>query len=220
MKHIFKRLLRKFGYKIIRYESLPYNKRILEIYELFNDLILILKENSVEGIFVECGYGYGRSFSVFSHFAVKEKRKIYGFDSFIGFPNVSEIDHSKRNPRNGEWSVRSLSEATKCIENLGIFENKDDFKLIQLIFERNIKNPIPNQEIAFLHIDLDLYVGYKFALEMFWDQVKIGGIVLFDEYELVEWHGATVAINEFLENRNIDRTEIKKLRGKHYIIKR
>lgn len=219
MKYLFKTLLRKLGYKIVQYESLPYNKRMLETYEVFKDLTLILEENSVNGVFVECGYGFGRSFAIFSHFAAKERRKIYGIDSFIGFPNVSEIDYSIRNPRNGEWSVRSLSEAKKCIKNLGIFENNDEFKLFQLILDKNTKNPIPNEKIAFLHVDLDLYIGYKYALEMFWDQIQVGGVVLFDEYDQVQWPGATAAINEFLENKDISRDQVYELGRKHYIVK-
>ena len=154
-----------------------------------------------------------------SHFAVESKRKIYGIDSFVGFPNVSDFDLSSRNPKNGEWSVRSLAEACESINSLGIFEDEDDFQLIKLIFDEDTNNPIPDLKIALLHIDLDLYQGYKHALEIFWDQLQCGGIVLFDEYDDVKWPGATRAINEFLENKNISRDQIIQLRSKHYIKK-
>ena len=219
MKYLFKRSLRKFGYKIVRYESIPYNRRFLEIYEVFKDLNSILEKNSVKGVFVECGFGYGRSFSVLSHFAVKGKRNIYGFDSFTGFPNVLEIDDSNRNPKNGEWAVRTLSEANNFIKSLGVFNTKNDYHLSQVVFDKKTKNPIPNQAIALLHIDLDLYEGYKYALEVFWDQIAIGGIILFDEYNLVQWPGATAAINEFLLKKDLNLDYIKQLNGKHYIVK-
>jgi len=219
MKYLFKRSLRKLGYKIVRYESIPYNRRFLEIYEVFKDLNSILEKNSVKGVFVECGFGYGRSFSVLSHFAVKGKRNIYGFDSFTGFPNVLGIDDSNRNPKNGEWAVRTLSEANNFIKSLGVFNTKSDYHLSQVVFDKKTKNPIPNQAIALLHIDLDLYEGYKYALEIFWDQIAIGGIILFDEYNLVQWPGATAAINEFLLEKDLNLDYIKQLNGKHYIVK-
>ena len=219
MKYLIKRSLRKFGYKIVRYESIPYNRRFLEIYEVFKDLNSILEKNSVKGVFVECGFGYGRSFSVLSHFAVKGERNIYGFDSFTGFPNVLEIDDSNRNPKNGEWAVRTLSEANNFIKSLGVFNTKNDYHLSQVVFDKKTKNPIPNQAIALLHIDLDLYEGYKYALEVFWDQIAIGGIILFDEYNLVQWPGATAAINEFLLEKDLNLDYIKQLNGKHYIVK-
>jgi hypothetical protein len=220
MKSLLQNLMRKFGYKMVRYESLAYDRRILEIYELFEVVTNIIEKNLIKGVFVECGFGYGRSFAVLSHFATKYKRKIYGFDSFSGFPNVLEIDQSIRNPKKGEWSVRSEKEAIKSMVNLGIFADNQGFALEKVIFNEKIKNPIPSQEIALLHIDLDLYEGYKYALVTFWDQVEIGGIVIFDEYKLTNWPGATAAINEFLVAKNLNSSEIKELKGKHYIVKR
>ncbi len=219
MKKLLKKILRKTGFKVERYEVLPYNKRIIEIYEVFSDLISIIEKNSIKGVFVECGFGYGRSFSVLSHFAIKLKRKIYGFDSFSGFPNVLQVDYSSRNPKNGEWSVRTLKEANKFISSTGLFKNDNEFSLQKLVFDENAKNLIPKEKIAFLHIDLDLYEGYKYSLEIFFDQVQIGGIILFDEYNLVKWPGATSAINDFLTKRGLSYKQLNEVRGKYFLIK-
>jgi hypothetical protein len=213
------KLLRNFGYKIVRYESLLYNRRIPQLYENFHFLVKILEKNSIEGQFIECGYGYGRSFAVLSHFSFRMRRKIYGFDSFNGFPNITESDRSIRNPKKGEWAVLTLKQAKKSIEGLGLFNTVQDYELMELVFDKNSVNPIPNEKIAFLHIDLDLYEGYKYALEIFWDQIQVGGVILFDEYDHILWPGATAAVNQFFENRNISRDEIKKLNDKHYFIK-
>lgn len=75
MKKYLSNLLRHLGYKVVRYSVLPYNKRILEIYEVFKHLIEIVDRNAVQGALVECGFGYGRSFVVASHFAVESKEK-------------------------------------------------------------------------------------------------------------------------------------------------
>lgn len=219
MKKLFKKLLRKFGYKITRYESLPYNKRILEVNDIFQELIAIVEKNSVEGIFVECGFGYGRSFAVLSHYANKLKRKIFGFDSFIGFPNVTQDDQSLNLPKNGDWSVRTLEEANKYINGLGIFNSVRDYELIKIEFSAKTDNPIPKEKIALLHIDLDLYEGYKYALEIFYDQIPIGGIILFDEYNEDKWPGATKAVNEFLAIKNLTTSHLKNIKGKHYLVK-
>ena len=219
MKFSARKLLRSRGYKIVRYESLPYSKRILKLYETFDYLTKVIQENSVQGQFVECGYGYGRSFTVLSHFSTRMNRKIYGFDSFCGFPNISESDHSIRNPIKGEWAVRTLKEAQDSIIGLGLFNNDQDYELIELVFGENTKNPIPKEKICLLHIDLDLYDGYKNALEIFWDQISSGGIILFDEYNEPNWPGATLAVNQFLEDKNINRDEIQEVNNKYYVIK-
>ena len=219
MKTQIKKLLRKFGYRVERYETLSYNKRILVLYEIFNELTLILEKNLIKGIFVECGYGYGRSFAVLSHFASRANIKIYGFDSFIGFPYVSNLDHSSRKARKHEWSVRTLVEANKAIINLGLFEEITQYELKQIIFNKNTINPIPSEKIALLHIDLDLYTGYKCSLELFWEQIVTGGIILFDEYDDLDFPGARKAIEEFCASKNLPINQIKKIGGKHYLIK-
>ena len=219
VKFFARKLLRRIGYKIVRYESLPYSKRLLSLYETFDYLTRVIQKNSIEGQFVECGYGYGGSFTVLSHFATRMKRKIYGFDSFCGFPNIDELDHSLRNPIKGEWAVRTLKEAKDSIKGLGLFNNDQDYEIIELVFEKNTKNPIPKEKICLLHIDLDLYDGYKSALEIFWDRISSGGIVLFDEYNEPNWPGATFAVNQFLEGKNISLDEIKKINNKYYLTK-
>ena len=87
-----------------------------------------------------------------------------------------------------------------------------------MVFDKNTKNPIPNQKIALLHLDLDLYEGYKYALEIFWDQIQIGGIILFDEYRDPKWPGATKAVDEFLVSKNLNH-QIKEISSKYFIIK-
>jgi len=219
VKFFAKKLLRGIGYKLVRYESLAYNKRILSLYETFDYLSKIIQKNSIQGQFVECGYGYGRSFAVMSHFSTRLERKIYGFDSFSGFPSIVEFDESIRNPIQGEWAVRTLKEAQDSIKGLGLFDSEQDYELIELVFDKNTKNSITKELISLLHIDLDLYNGYKYALEIFWDQISPGGIVLFDEYNASNWPGASLAVNQFLESKNISRDKIQKVNDKYYLIK-
>ena len=192
----------------------------MEISEVFQELVSIVEKNSVKGIFVECGFGYGRSFTVLSHYANKLNRKIYGFDSFVGFPKIVQAVYSAVKPKKGDWSVRTLKEANRYINSLGIFKSVGDFKLIKLKFSVNTDNPVPNEKIAFLHIDLDLYEGYKYALELFYKQIEIGGVILFDEYNEDKWPGATKAINEFLTANNLTKSDLKKIQGKYYLVKK
>lgn len=209
MKKLLKKILRNLGFKLVRYESLPYNKRILDTYRIIEKINFHLDSNSVSGIFVECGFGYGRSFVIMSHFSEKSGRRIIGFDSFEGFPELHANDKSPRNAKKREWSVMNLKEANKLIRGSGLFTNNDNYKLIKILFNKKSKNPIPHEEIAFLHIDLDLYEGYKFSLEMFWDQVTNGGVILLDEYNEEAWPGATQAVNEFLKKKGIQSNLVK-----------
>ena len=70
-----------------------------------------------------------------------------------------------------------------------------------------------NERISFLHLDVDLYDSYKDCLNFFYTNVVKGGIITFDEYIDYEikqskkgwdWHGAKIAIDEFVKNNNLD----------------
>ena len=218
MIKLVKIFLRKAGYKLVRYESLQYNKRALDFYDVMKAINSKLVENSITGVFVECGFGYGRSFAVMSHFSQQSNRKIYGIDSFQGFPSIHAFDKSHRNAKKNEWSVINLHEANRMVKNLGLFDANKNCELIKLVFDSKTINPIPKEKIALLHIDLDLYEGYKYSLEIFWDQIQTGGIILFDEYNEIEWPGATKAVNDFLHKHSLTK-QIRVIAGKYCLIK-
>jgi len=67
-------------------------------------LVRYCKEAGLTGDIVECGVGRGASYFliVFSMTSVSYPSRLYGFDSFRGFPEPSEWDDSPRRPRRGE----------------------------------------------------------------------------------------------------------------------
>jgi hypothetical protein len=156
---------------------------------------------NVEGDVVECGVGYGDSLYKLSCLAYFESkgRKIYGFDSFEGFPEPSDEDRSPRNPRKGEWKVSTEKTIYRNLET-GIDRDfvQNNVKLVKGFFDESL-HKYGGGKIALLHLDVDLYRSYKVTLEYFWPKVAQGGIVLFDEYknELSTFPGATKAIDEF-----------------------
>ena len=87
----------------------------------------------------------------------------------------------------------------------------------------------PENPIAFLHIDADLYPGYHDALVNLFPKIAVGGIVAFDEYKrfpprpeygngaIEKWPAFTRAVNEYLLNRPEQlQTDIEA--GKYYAI--
>ena len=218
IKVIFKKLLRLYGVKIIPYYQLSYNKRILQNYDTYREILSVNDIGNIPGSFVELGFGYGRSFLVFGHLSLIYGRKLYGFDSFNGFPAISTADTSLRNAKKGQWKVITISEAEHLLRNSGLLR-EDQYKLTKLVFNSSTSNPIPEVKIALLHIDLDLYEGYKYSLEIFWEKISKGGIVIFDEYNTPEWPGATKAVEEFCLSQNIPIDQVKFVNDKYYLIK-
>jgi hypothetical protein len=138
----------------------------------------------VQGSIVELGYGYGESFSILSFLAEKNDCFIYGYDSFAGFPSPNDLDFSSRRPRKGEWSHRTLNEALLQLAEFGISQSfiNQKVKLIPGYVENTLLVQKPDDKIKFLRVDLDLYAGYRAALENLWGLISDGGFVLFDEY--------------------------------------
>ena len=56
-------------------------------------------------------------------------------------------------------------------------------------------------KIAVLHIDVDWYESVKLCLEKFYDNVQLGGYVVFDDYN--DWQGCKLAADEFIQERNL-----------------
>ena len=62
------------------------------------------------------------------------------------------------------------------------------------------KTKIP-EKIAILRLDTDWYESSKYELEQMYDNVVIGGVIIFDDY--YHWDGQRRATDDFFESRNI-----------------
>ena len=159
---------------------------------------------TVSGSLVECGFGKGDTARILTSFVNSDdfqSREIWLFDSFEGFPELSEYDKSPRNAKKGDWK-KPLDPALS-LQN----SSKAKVHVVKGFFEEVLPLEYSGDPIAFLHLDCDLYNSYKVALETLYEFVAPGGIVLFDEYkdpvDLKNWPGASKAIDEFFESRSI-----------------
>ena len=77
----------------------------------------------------------------------------------------------------------------------------------------------PQKRFSLVHLDVDVYEPSIKTIELVYDRIVPGGILMLDDYGTVL--GETKAIEEFLEKRNL-RPEFKKVGYYHiptYIIK-
>jgi len=130
-------------------------------------------------------------------------RKIIGFDIFGKFPNdVSSVDDKKfieKFESDGGFGI-SLEDLKEFIEN-------SDLKNIELV-KGDITKSLPswldlNKEKRFslVHIDVDVYEPTKVILDLIWDKLVPGGILLLDDYGTV--YGETTGVEEFFKSKNI-----------------
>jgi Macrocin-O-methyltransferase (TylF) len=203
-----------------KYVRRQHLKRFLAMYELFK---LILP---VKGSIVECGVFRGfslMSWAKLSSILEPENltRRIYGFDSFNGFPSVSSNDRSGSGIAEvGDFQTSSYDE---LIELLRVYD-QDRFlghiPKVQLI-RGNATETIPefvqqNRHllVSLLFIDLDLYEPTKAALEHILPRMPKGSIVAFDELDNPIWPGETEAL---LEKMPLNRLKIQRFDWDPYI---
>jgi len=203
-----------------KYVRRQHLKRFLTLYEIYKNLL------NVKGSIVELGVFRGFSLTSWAKLsAIMEPenliRKIYGFDTYEGFPNIHEKDkNSNYNHEVGHFYTNVHEELTALNDAF----NKDRFlghvnkvelvkgdctKTIPEFLDKN-----PHLLIGMLFIDLDLYEPTKFALEHFLPRMHKGSILAFDELDNPQWPGETIAL---LESMNIKNLKIQSIPGDPYI---
>lgn len=197
---------------------------------------LFRQVKNIPGDIVECGIGAGGTFSILLGLCgeEKDKRKVWAFDSFEGFPPRTDEDRpSKLSDEivKSRFKKRGYLNEKELVQR--IMKNNyypiDNVKIIKGFYQDTLPHKYIGKGIALLHLDCDLYQSYKSGLSLY-DKVVPGGIIALDEYagKLVDakWPGARKAIDEFLHDNNI----IHKLRcyicidkdetfEKHFIVK-
>src|SRR5690606_7641466 len=135
-------------------------------------------------------------------------REVFGFDTFTGFPSVSEKDTENKaglKHAAGDLEVRDgyedIQESIRLFDmnrNLPQFPKvhliKGDFMKTSETFFDEYAHVIP----ALLYLDFDLYEPTKKALEIFYPRMPKGSIIAFDESNDPTWPGETQAIYETL----------------------
>jgi len=197
--------------KYIRTQDLAH---FLSKYEIFKKII------NVPGSIVECGVLYGGGLMSFAHFStifepLNHSRKVIGFDTFSGFPELSEVDKRSQSDfaKEGEMSVDSYDDLIKSIElydSLRYINHIPKVELVKGDVTKTIPRYIqdnPHVLVSLLYLDLDIYEPTKVALENFVPRMPKGSIIVFDELNCKAWPGETKA---FLENLGIRKFKLEK----------
>ena len=185
--------------------------RFLALYEIFK------KIQNVKGSIIECGVheGFGlMSWAKFSSILepVNFMRRIYGFDTFSGFPKISERDKTKNknfNTNVGDLKadtylelkgLLSIYNSTRHLGHINKVEliKGDSVKTIPKFVEKNT-----HLVVSLLFLDFDLYEPTKVALESFLPRIPKGGIIAFDELDNPRWPGETEAMLEICKKNKL-----------------
>lgn len=192
-----------------KYVRRQHLKRFLAMYETFKLAM------PVKGSVVECGVfrGFGlMTWAKLSTILEPENltRRIYGFDTFEGFPELDHEDRSEfTDAAAGDLSADSYQELLNLIDEY----DRDRFlghipkvKLVRGDITRTIPDFLkahPHLMVSLLFIDCDLFGPTKAALENFLPRMPKGAVLAFDELDNPRWPGETLAALETLGIRNL-----------------
>lgn len=193
-----------------RYARRAHITRFIALYELFKLAL------PVKGSVVECGVFRGFSLMTWAKLsAVLEPnnltRRIYGFDSFAGFPDVSPADSPERTGLQlGDLHGTSLDELRALVDVFDQDRFLGHIPKVELV-EGDLIESLPrflatheHLVVSLLYLDVDLYEPTKLALELLLPRMPKGAILAFDELDNPSWPGETMAAIEAVGLRELE----------------
>lgn len=205
-------------------DNLPVYLRRHQLSDLLAMDRLYQKAVGVPGVFMEFGVLHGRHLAALTalrgiYEPYNSLRRIIGFDTFTGFPDISPVDEVSPSAVVGRFAteadfpqhLREVLAAHELDEPLGHIQRT-------LVVEGDVRETLPryladNPEtvIAMAYFDLDLYESTRETLRTIIPYLAKGSILAFDEFTHPKWPGETVALREVLD---LSQTRLRHLPGR------
>lgn len=192
-----------------KYVRRQHLKRFIAMYEVFKLAL------PVKGSIVECGVyrGFGvMAWAKLSAMLEPENltRRIFGFDTFRGFPSVADKDRSPfTDTQPGDLCADSYHELLQLVQEYDHDRFLGHIPKVELI-RGDITRTVPefcashpHLLVSLMYLDADMYEPTKVALETFLPRMPKGAILAFDELDNPIWPGETAAALDAVGLRNL-----------------
>lgn len=186
--------------------------RMIFIHELYYQII------PVHGVVMEFGVRWGQNLALFESLRgmyepFNHNRKIVGFDTFAGFPQLDEKDGTK--VAVGDYGVTSdyeifLTKVLEYHESESPIPQMKKFELVKGDATTTIEDYLERHKetiIALAYFDFDIYLPTQKCLKAVMGHVTKGTVLAFDELNCHDFPGETIAVKEVL---GLDRYAIRR----------
>ncbi len=158
----------------------------------------------VPGDFIECGVYRGDMSWVVTEMVdlAAANKEFYLYDTFEGFaPQYSSEADFPGAPQllafnNAQYKIPQLYESVR-----DRFSSKPYVKVVKGVVP-DILHSVSPSRIAFMHIDMNSPAAEVGALEILFDRVSSGGVLIFDDYGWEVFRKQKMAADEFMAVRN------------------
>jgi len=177
-------------------------------YEIFKRVL------QVQGSIIECGVLRGAGLMAWAQFSAifeptNHQRRVVGFDTFSGFPRLSQQDRANESEdaHPGGLAVDSYDHLRHCVELFDMNRFVGHVPKVELVRGDATKSipqylkENPQLIVSLLYLDFDLYEPTLVALKHFLPRMPKGAVIAFDELNLKDWRGESIAVLESLNLR-------------------
>jgi hypothetical protein len=168
----------------------------------------------VPGVILELGVQWGSTLSLFTNLRgiyepYNHSRRIIGFDTFAGFPSVSEHDGDAS--RVGDYSVRAgheqlLDEILSIQGALNPVPHISKHQLVRGDLRETLPRWLddnPHAIVSMVIFDVDLYEPTFIGLEAIIPRLTKGSLLVFDELNAEAFPGETRALDASVGLQNL-----------------
>jgi len=147
----------------------------------------------VAGDFVECGVWRGFCSAVLMDYLDfgRIEKSFYLYDTFEGIP--SEYDSEKHDSP----LFREAGLHESVVRRFARFANA---KIVRGVVPESFSSALPDR-VAFLHLDMNSSKSEISALEVLFDRISPGGVIVFDDYGWVGYRAQQKAEDIFVQAR-------------------
>jgi len=171
----------------------------------------------VQGIIIDFGTRWGQNLAVFESLRsiyepFNRHRKLVGFDTFTGFPDLTSEDGLSSLMQIGQLTttedydqylrkLMTCKEALNPLSHISKFDIRKGDATTELVkyLEENTQTII-----ALAFFDFDLYQPTKVCLELIKDRLTKGSILVFDELNDPDSPGETLALMKVFGLNNVE----------------
>lgn len=170
----------------------------------------------VHGHIIECGVFLGGGLMTWAQLSaiyepVNHIRQVVGFDTFTGFPGLSEKDEGVDLDCATEGGLATnayddVMEATRLYDLNRAVGHIPRTQLVVGDAVQTIPEYVEENRhlvVAMLYLDFDLYEPTKVAIEHFLPRMPKGAVLVFDELNQASWPGETLAVLDTIGLRNL-----------------